>query len=221
MDKKLNLESRLKTVQTVLLWLTKEVGDLRALVGDKPSTDVAVPHSAASAVGVDLQAIIDQADALQAPQENLASAAVKKMFLGADSLLVRYLDAKSIVGGKGSLAPGSLLRQYDEDIWPATAARLLMWPSGFYRDAVTKDTQLLLKAPSRHLLLCINGLPGNTPVVKLHEYVVEQGSYREYTMQACVELTEAEASVFTQAANACLQDLLATFVHEQHRSIAA
>lgn len=81
------------------------------------------------------------------------------MVLGPDGLLARYLSKEIFVYGKGVLKPGSLLKSYEDDIFTAPAATMLLWNSGFYRNRTNGSQQLLLRAPNRNSLLRIGGLP--------------------------------------------------------------
>lgn len=221
-----DIETRLTTVQRVLGWLAKEVADIVQLV-HAPSGDAALKpeqliFSPISAQGVDVQSIIAAADQhaaslalLSGAAESEASRAVKALYLGTDSLPARYLSPRIIHGGKGVLYAGPVLKQYETDAATAHVQRLVMWPAGFYRNDATKDTQLFLKSPDRHTLVCIDGLPSNVPTVKVFTYNHESQQFQEHVLPNAMELSAGQCEVFTNAASVCVQASLAMFSNEQ------
>lgn len=215
-----DLAQRLTTVQRILSYLTIEVGAIQAALQGAPTIDQSVPHSPASAQGVDLQALIsqvDQAASTIAPvvDDSPESKAIKEFFFGSNSLLTRYLSADAIAGGQGVIAAGWVLKQYTDDILTAIPQRLLMWPSGFYRNATTKDQQLFLKSPDRHHLVCIDGLPSNTPQVLLYHYSQDAREFLRIELAADKPMASHEVQVALRVVNECLHSSLATFTHEE------
>lgn len=150
--------------------LYREIESLKEMLAgkvDKPATSPAtrslggtmhrlvsdVPHSAKSSEGLDLEAIVQQ---IPAPEDR---APMFSHLIGMNSLFTRYLSPMVIVGGRGFIKPNDNFRQYEEDISNISFVRLSTWPSGFYRNATTKEMQLLIK--TNEMLICLDDLPGN------------------------------------------------------------
>jgi hypothetical protein len=128
-----------------------------------------VPFSPASSAGGDVEAMIRNLEAAQGGSSNLdevtsADTLVLFPFSGPQGLLVRWLNADAIDGGVGPVGENEILKQYDEDLSTADMSRLFLWPSGFYRNRVTMERQLLLKTEDRSMIFYFEGLPSNNPV---------------------------------------------------------
>lgn len=73
------------------------------------------------------------------------------------TLLRLYLSPTAIDGGTGIIEAGPKLAQFEECLMSTPTGRILSWPEGFYRNARTKETQLLLIANGIYM---IESLPG-------------------------------------------------------------
>lgn len=220
MSDKPDLAKRLQTVQRILTYLAQEVTEITTEVRKlMPAAQIqSIPFSAASAEGVDLEAVIADADraaeskaksSWKPPiEESATSFAVKKMYLGADSVLVHYLAEGVIAGGEGAIKPNGIVRQYEDDLLGATPSTLVLWPAGFYRNHTTMDMQLLLKSSDRRTLVCIDGLPSNTPRVIVYSYQPEQSSFELFEMVPALALNERECSAFRAAMEQCVHSSL-------------
>lgn len=87
----------------------------------------------------------------------------EQMLIGVNSIFVKYLSSETISEGKGKICVSNDFCLYAADISTTIPERLLTWPDGFYRNAKTKVTQLLLKTDS--YIVCIDGLPGNAVTI--------------------------------------------------------
>jgi len=129
------IKTGLHTLETQLLHLSQNV------VGGEPPTPTNVLDSGDSASQNDVRVDheLDQA---------------RTAFIG---LLMNYLSPEVCPMAKGFLKPaiwtggeaadyGKRLLQYQEDIARMDIEKLLKSPSGFYRDTVTKQPQLFIKA---------------------------------------------------------------------------
>lgn len=66
-------------------------------------------------------------------------------FTGVGSLFSRYLSPEVICSGKSFLKPGVAgLQQYSDDLLQLTPARLVAWPTSFYRDSVDSTVQFMI-----------------------------------------------------------------------------
>lgn len=81
---------------------------------------------------------------------------------GADAIWSTYLSPSIFEGGRGFIRPNDNFKQYEEDIMRADPSRLLSWPSGFYRNTVTRETQFYVQIvldDGEALFFCLDNLP--------------------------------------------------------------
>ena len=103
----------------------------------------------------------------------------KSNFIGHHSLFTKYLSSTVINSGKGFIKPTDKFAQYEEDALQAPIDKMIGWPSGFYRNIYTKETQLLISTTNSEtgeiVVFCIDGLPGNDGYVFVaSDYTVDK-----------------------------------------------
>lgn len=102
--------------------------------------------------------VADRVAAVGLVDYNKRQELIAKLY-GPTSILVQHLSPKVINGGKGIIEHCVTLPQYESDIINLSSARLADWPNGFYRNAETKECQLLLSGKG-NCIVRIDKLPG-------------------------------------------------------------
>lgn len=152
--------------KAIALELEAVLQDIIQLGESEDSPGVPVPISLKSTDAIAAAAMVHDAQTIA--QKVIAL----DRLAGPTSVFIRYLSPATIRKGRGFIKPCETFQQYEEDVSSADCERVISWPSGFYRDRETKETQFLLSIPSpidevKSLSVCVLGLPGNEGEVKM------------------------------------------------------
>jgi len=85
--------------------------------------------------------------------------AIESNLIGEKSFFIKWLHRSVVRDGQGLVDVCNKLPQYGADALTTPPHILINWPSGFYRNAATTDTQLLLRLNGKYAV-CVDGLPG-------------------------------------------------------------
>ncbi|EKD22555.1 MAG: hypothetical protein ACD_84C00047G0002 [uncultured bacterium] len=85
--------------------------------------------------------------------------AIESNLIGEKSFFIKWLHRSVVRNGQGLVDVCNKLPRFGADALTTPPHILINWPSGFYRNAATTDTQLLLRLNDRYAV-CVDGLPG-------------------------------------------------------------
>lgn len=93
------------------------------------------------------------------------------MMEGPKNVFLTYLSPSVVDGGRGYIKPNGTFCQYEEDAMTADPERLFAWPSGFYRNALTRESQFHVRIMMENgvtWMFCLDNLPladGNQRII--------------------------------------------------------
>ena len=89
------------------------------------------------------------------------------MFIGPDNIFIKNLSSEVINSGEGIIKPVINFQHMSADINNIPISRLITWGSGFFRNDVTKQDQLLLHV-NNEFVACIDDLPNSEVSINIY-----------------------------------------------------
>jgi hypothetical protein len=187
-NKVISIPDRLDKLHQLLKIVGMELQDIHnAMINEKiPSTPTLTlpPASPLSSEGIDLEAMVKRVDVSLVVQSSKAEnnlpltdtakvIAIKNDNLipvsGFFTLFQKYLSPQVYTDGRGFIKPNKTFGQYEEDIAELSYEYLRPWPSGFYRNKDTKETQLLVNVQDKYIFV-VDHLPGTIGTIRVVTY---------------------------------------------------
>jgi hypothetical protein len=133
--------------------LYRELGNIKHALEHEGKVPVAAPETSQA----EMEAMVTQLEQTTAAKALLDAGALK-------NVLIKYLSPAVLEGARGFIKPTDTFKQYEECVMSTPVARVVEWPSGFYRDDRLKEVEFFLRLKEGELgsAVCFTGLPSTT-----------------------------------------------------------